>query len=287
MRNIKVKDMMFTTRDSVVTDKYINEVSRISLLTGDDEVKLARLAREGDESAMNQLVTANLRFVISVAKRYQVSNMSIMDLISEGNIGLMTAARNFDERRGFRFISYAVWHIRQRIYAFVNENDMIGVSSHKKAMHRKIKARVTMFQQTHDREPSFDELSEIVGVETDVIRECLADMSMRLVSTSASMPGFAEFTMEIGLTDETGPRPDDSFRDESMRTDVIRLMSSVLNPRENSIVRMYYGIECREMSITEISWKLNLTSERIRQIMKKIMCKLRHGRNSKMRYVTL
>ena len=261
------------TQRTRTVDEYLHDINRIPLLTLEEETELATRAREGDEEALARLVEANLRFVVSVAKQYQGRGLELVDLISEGNVGLMKAARKYDPTRGFKFISYAVWWIRQQILQALSEGsrtirlplNQVGV------LNKVLRARLA-FEQENGREPSDEELASLLGVP----REKLADtmrVDTRGVSLDRPLGEDGDNTLQEILPDADAPAADAAQERESLRADLDEVMS-VLDSRERKVIRLSFGIGCPQMSLEEIGEDLHLTRERVRQLRMKAIRKL-------------
>ncbi|MBR4313009.1 MAG: RNA polymerase sigma factor RpoD/SigA [Bacteroidaceae bacterium] len=277
MRQLKISKSI-TTRDNTL-DRYLQEISRESMITIEEEVLLAQRIRQGDRRALNKLTSANLRFVVSVAKQYQNQGLSLSDLINEGNIGLIKAAEKFDETRGFKFISYAVWWIRQSILqAIAEQSRSIRLPLNQVGLINKISKEIARFEQEHERRPSAEELSDILDIPVDKIEDTL-QQSGRQISVDAPFVEGEENSLLDVLTNDDAPRTDHSLMDESLSTEISRSLST-LNDRERDILQMFFGIGCHEMTLEEIAEHFGLTRERVRQIKEKALRHMRHSYRS-------
>ncbi len=281
MRQLKIAHKI-TTRESQALDKYLNEIGKISMLTPEEEVKLAQRIREGDQEALDQMTRANLRFVVSVAKQYQNQGLSLSDLINEGNVGLIKAARRFDETKGFKFISYAVWWIRQSVLQAIVENSrIVRMPINKIGSYSKINDAHLSFVQQFEREPSDEELSEILGVSVKDVQTMTRGNSRHL-SLDAPLSGSdeGEATMlDVMIPDETS-EPDLQLMAESLREEVAEGMS-ILSPRETEVIASYYGLNGNEpLNLDEIGELYGLTRERVRQIKERALRRLRKAYNT-------
>lgn len=282
MRQLKITKSI-TSRDSASLDKYLQEIGREGLLTVDEEVELSQKIRKGDRRALDKLVRANLRFVVSVAKQYQNQGLSLPDLINEGNVGLIKAAEKFDETRGFKFISYAVWWIRQTILqALAEQSRIVRLPLNQVSAVNKITKAMTKFEQEFERKPSADELAELVNELPEKITDSLR-ASGRHVSVDAPFVEGEENSLLDVMVNHDSPMADKTLVNESLATEIDRALS-MLNEREKDIVEMSFGINHQEMTLEEIGERFGLTRERVRQIREKAIRKLRTGsRNSLLR----
>lgn len=272
MRQLKIA-IGITSRDSQSLDKYLNAISHEPLLTVEEEVELAQQIHKGNKQALDRLVCSNLRFVVSVAKQYQNQGLTLPDLINEGNIGLIKAAEKFDETRGFKFISYAVWWIRQSILqALAEQSRIVRLPLNQVSTIGKIRKLTTQFEQEHERKPTAEELSELTDEMPEKIKDSIR-ANGRCVSVDAPFSDDDDNTLlDVMSTDDTST--DKHALDMSLATEIERLLS-LLDKREKDIVEMSYGINHREMTLEEISAKFGLTRERVRQIKEKALRKLR------------
>lgn len=278
MKQLKISQSI--TERSPIIDKYLQEIAREPLLTTEEEVELFRQVREGNEEAFSKIVRCNLRFVVSVAKQYPTKNVGLLDLINEGNLGLIKAARKFDETRGFKFISYAVWWIRQSILqAIPEQSKIVRTPLNQVGALNKIRKAISEFEQEFERQPSVDELAERVGIDSEKVAEV---MSTNVKQTSVDAPfgdGEEGCLLDI-LKNDDAPCPENGLFHESLSTEVERVLSQ-LEERERDVVKMFFGLGCREMSLEEIGEAFNLTRERVRQIKEKAIRRLK-GQKSRM-----
>ncbi|MGX8695944.1 MAG: sigma-70 family RNA polymerase sigma factor [Prevotella sp.] len=283
MRQLKITKSI-TSRDSASLDKYLQEIGREALLPVEEEVELSQKIRKGDRRALDKLVRANLRFVVSVAKQYQNQGLSLPDLINEGNVGLIKAAEKFDETRGFKFISYAVWWIRQTILqALAEQSRIVRLPLNQVSAVNKITKAMTKFEQEYERKPSADELAELVNELPEKISDSLR-ASGRHVSVDAPFIEGEENSLLDVMTNPDSPMADKGLVSESLSTEIDRALG-VLNEREKQIIERSFGINNQpEMTLEEIGETFGLTRERVRQIREKAIRKLRSGsRNSLLR----
>lgn len=275
MRQLKITNSI-TSRGSQSLEDYLNDISKQPLLTAEEEVKLAQRIRNDDREALERLVCANLRFVVSVAKQYQNQGLTLPDLINEGNIGLIKAAEKFDETRGFKFISYAVWWIRQSILqALAEQSRMVRLPLNQVSAVSRINKLITKFEQEHERKPSADELSELIDETPEKIRDSLR-ANGRPMSMDAPLGDGDDSTLLEVISDDNMPSTDGRMIDTSLATEIDRMLDT-LDKREKTIVEMCFGINNREMTLEEISEKFGLSRERVRQIREKALLKLRHS----------
>jgi len=275
MRQLRIQNQI-TVREGPALDKYLNEISKLNPLSAEEEVELAVRIKQGDEAALNKLTTANLRFVVSVAKQYQNQGLTLSDLINEGNMGLIKAAKKFDETRGFKFISYAVWWIRQAIMSSLVENArMIRLPLNKVDSYKKINQELVKFLQHNQREPSPSELSEITGISEKDVRMLLKISSKHLSMDAPMSSDESSSSMIEVLENRNEDEPDGDLMSQSLK-DEVRNALSVLNDRESEIIAYYFGLEKeRSMSLEEIGEQMGLTRERVRQIKEKAIRRLR------------
>lgn len=275
MRQLKITNSI-TSRGSQSLEDYLNDISKQPLLTAEEEVKLAQRIRNDDREALERLVCANLRFVVSVAKQYQNQGLTLPDLINEGNIGLIKAAEKFDETRGFKFISYAVWWIRQSILqALAEQSRMVRLPLNQVSAVSRINKFIMKFEQEHERKPSAYELSELIDETPEKIRDSLR-ANGRPMSINAPLGEGDDSTLLEVISDENTPQADRGMIDISLATEIERMLDT-LDEREKTIVEMCFGINNREMTLEEISEKFGLSRERVRQIREKALLKLRHS----------
>lgn len=280
MRQLKISKQI-TNRESQSLDKYLQEIGKVDLLTPDEEVDLAKRIREGDQMALERLTKANLRFVVSVAKQYQNQGLSLGDLINEGNLGLIKAAQRFDETRGFKFISYAVWWIRQSILqALAEQSRIVRLPLNRVGSLNKISKTFSELEQKYEREPSPDELAEVLEVSTAEVVDTLK-ISGRHVSMDAPFVQGEENSLLDVLENDTEETPDSGLMNDSLRKEVQRALST-LTQREADVITLYFGLNGEHsMTLEEIGEKFNLTRERVRQIKEKAIRRLRHTSRSK------
>jgi len=271
----------FTNRESQSLDKYLQEIGKVDLLTPDEEIELAIRIRKNDSIALEKLVKANLRFVVSVAKKYQNQGLSLGDLINEGNLGLIKAAKRFDETRGFKFISYAVWWIRQSILqALAEQSRIVRLPLNRVGALNKIGKAYSNLEQEYEREPSAHELAQELEMDVSEISDTLK-IAGRAVSMDAPFAVGDENRLLDILENDEQPSPDFTLMSESLRNEIERALST-LSEREAEVVKLYFGLS-KEHSLTleEIGEKFNLTGERVRQIKEKAIRRLRHASRSK------
>ena len=279
MRQLKITKSI-TNRESASLDKYLQEIGRKDLITVDEEVELAQRIRMGDQAARDKLVSANLRFVVSVAKQYQNQGLSLPDLIDEGNFGLIKAAQKFDETRGFKFISYAVWWIRQSILqALAEQARIVRLPLNQVGSLNKMTKAVSRFEQIHERRPSPEELAELLDTSADKVNDTLK-VSGRHVSVDAPFVDGEDNSLLDVLPNNDSPMADFTLNQESLSKEVNRALDQ-LSPRERDILKMFFGIGCQEMTLEEIGAKFDLTRERVRQIKEKAIRRLK-GQKSKL-----
>jgi RNA polymerase primary sigma factor len=280
MRQLKISKQI-TNRESQSLDKYLQEIGKVDLLTADEEVVLAKRIREGDQLALEKLTKANLRFVVSVAKQYQNQGLSLGDLINEGNLGLIKAAQRFDETRGFKFISYAVWWIRQSILqALAEQSRIVRLPLNRVGSLNKISKTFSELEQKFEREPSPEELAEVLEVTASEIVDTMK-ISGRHVSMDAPFVQGEENSLLDVLENDGDEKPDDGLMTDSLRKEVQRALST-LTQREADVITLYFGLNGEHaMTLEEIGEKFNLTRERVRQIKEKAIRRLRHTSRSK------
>ena len=271
----------FTNREAQSLDKYLQEIGKVSLLTAEQEIELARKIKQGDPNALEKLTRANLRFVVSVAKQYQNQGLSLGDLINEGNLGLIKAARRFDETRGFKFISYAVWWIRQSILqALAEQSRIVRLPLNRVGVLNRIGKAYSSLEQEYEREPSPEELAKELEMDVHDISETL-QISSKHLSFDAPLAGDGENRLLDVIEDGEQTSPDTSLMSESLHEEINRALSK-LSELEAEIVKLYFGLEDGEpMTLEEIGDKFNLTRERIRQIKEKAIRRLRNATRSK------
>lgn len=280
MRQLKITKSI-TNRESASLDKYLQEIGREELVSPEEEVELAQRIRQGDQVALEKLTRANLRFVVSVAKQYQNQGLSLPDLINEGNLGLIKAAEKFDETRGFKFISYAVWWIRQSILqALAEQSRIVRLPLNQVGSLNKINKALGRFEQENERQPSTQELADMIDIPKDKIDDTLR-VSGRHVSMDAPFVDGEDNSLLDVLPNDDSPMADRGLNKESLSTEVERALQ-VLTPREREIIKCFFGIGCKEMTLEEIGENLDLTRERVRQIKEKAIRKLKKPSASKL-----
>lgn len=280
MRQLKISKSI-TNRESASLDKYLQEIGHEELLSTDEEVELAQRIRKGDKRALERLTKANLRFVVSVAKQYQNQGLSLPDLINEGNVGLIKAAEKFDETRGFKFISYAVWWIRQSILqAIAEQSRLVRLPLNQVGSVNKITRELNKFEQEHERKPSVNEIAERVDLPEDKIADAMKANS-RHVSMDAPIADGEDSCMIDFLAGDSS-NTDKELAIESLKAEVSRILK-LLTDKEQKVVRAFFGIDgSPEMTLDEIGEKYNLTRERVRQIKEKALRRLRHNTKNKL-----
>ncbi|MCS6974155.1 MAG: RNA polymerase sigma factor RpoD/SigA [Cyclobacteriaceae bacterium] len=280
MRQLKISKQI-TNRESQSLDKYLQEIGKVDLLTPDEEVELAKRIKEGDQIALEKLTKANLRFVVSVAKQYQNQGLSLGDLINEGNLGLIKAAQRFDETRGFKFISYAVWWIRQSILqALAEQSRIVRLPLNRVGSLNKISKTFSELEQKYEREPSPEELAEVLDVSTAEVIDTMK-ISGRHTSIDAPFVQGEENSLLDVLENDSEETPDAGLLNESLRKEVQRALST-LTQREADVITLYFGLNGEHaLTLEEIGEKFNLTRERVRQIKEKAIRRLRHTSRSK------
>ena len=280
MRQLKITKSI-TNRENASLDKYLQEIGREELISVEEEVELAQRIRKGDQKALDKLTRANLRFVVSVAKQYQNQGLSLPDLINEGNLGLIKAAEKFDETRGFKFISYAVWWIRQSILqALAEQSRIVRLPLNQIGSLNKVNKISSRFEQENERKPSAEELSEKLDIPLEKIADTIK-ISGRHVSMDAPFAEGEDNSLLDILVNDDSPMADSALINESLRKEIDRALST-LSERESAIVKMFFGIGCNEMTLEEIGDQFDLTRERVRQIKEKAIRKLRVGGKSKL-----
>jgi RNA polymerase primary sigma factor len=281
MRQLKITKSI-TNRESQSLEKYLQEIGREGLINFDEEVKLARRIREGDQVALDRLTKSNLRFVVSVAKQYQNQGLSLPDLINEGNLGLIKAAKRFDETRGFKFISYAVWWIRQSILqALAEQSRIVRLPLNQVGSLNKIRKAFSKLEQEFEREPSSEELSAILEIAPDKITDTMR-VSGRHVSMDAPLVSGEDNSLLDVLENSDSPRADTLLMSESLQLEIERSLST-LTEREREIVKLFFGIGVNHgLTLEEIGDKFDLTRERVRQIKEKAIRRLRHKSRSRL-----
>jgi len=281
MRQLKISKQI-TNRESQSLDKYLQEIGKVDLITSEVEVELAKRIREGDQIALEKLTKANLRFVVSVAKQYQNSGLTLGDLINEGNLGLIKAAKRFDETRGFKFISYAVWWIRQSIMqALAEQSRIVRLPLNRVSSLNRISKTFSDLEQKFQREPSTEEMAEVIGVTSEEVVDNLK-VSGRHISMDAPFAQGEDGNLLDVLTDSNQMQPDAGLMHDSLNEEVQRALAT-LTSREAEVLGLYFGLNnSNAMSLEEIGEKFNLTRERVRQIKEKATNRLRQTTKSRM-----
>lgn len=280
MRQLKITKSI-TSRENASFDRYLQEIGREELLTVEEEVELAQRIKKGDHKALEKLTKANLRFVVSVAKQYQNQGLSLPDLINEGNVGLIKAAEKFDETRGFKFISYAVWWIRQSILqAIAEKSNMIKLPLKQVGAVNKISHASSVFEQEHERRPSLNEMADELNMPEDKIEDAFK-ATRRHVSVDAPINDDEGNSLLDVIASDEGAEADNELVAESLREEICRALS-VLNDRERIIIKSFFGINQAEQTLEEIATKCGLTRERVRQVKEKAIRKLRNNTKSKL-----
>ena len=279
MRQLKISKSI-TNRESASLEKYLQEIGHQDLLTVDEEVELAQQIRKGDRKALERLTKANLRFVVSVAKQYQNKSLSLPDLINEGNLGLIKAAERYDETRGFKFISYAVWWIRQSILqAIAEQSRIVRLPLNQVGSVNRIARELNKFEQENERKPSVEEMADRIDLPEEKIAEAMK-INTNHVSMDAPFADGEDNSLLDVLPNTDSPSTDNVLDQESLRTEIGRVLD-VLNDREQKVIKAFFGIGMQEMTLEEIGDKYNLTRERVRQIKEKAIRRLRYNTKSK------
>ena len=280
MRQLKISKSI-TNRESESLEKYLQEIGREDLLTAEEEVELAQRIKKGDREALEKLTKANLRFVVSVAKQYQNQGLSLPDLINEGNLGLIKAAEKFDETRGFKCISYAVWWIRQSIHqAIAEQSRIVRLPQNQVGSVSKINRALNKFEQENERRPNVSEIAEKTDLPEDKVEVALKS-NTRHVSVDAPFSDSDDNSLLDVLVNDDAPMADRSLVIESLRNEIAAALN-ILNDREQKIIKSFYGIGCQEMTLEEIGHATGLTRERVRQIKEKAIRKLRNSTSNKL-----
>jgi RNA polymerase primary sigma factor len=279
MRQLKIAKQV-TNRESKSLDKYLQDISKIDLITAEEEVELAQKIKRGNQRALEKLVNANLRFVVSVAKQYQNQGLTLPDLINEGNFGLVKAAQRFDETRGFKFISYAVWWIRQSILqALAEQSRVVRLPLNKIGSINKINKTFSYLEQAHERPPSAEEIAEELGLSVSEVKQSLKNAGKHISMDAPFAEGEDSNLYDVISASET-PMPDTELVKESIREEIGRVLDT-LSEREADVVKLYYGIgQSSTMTLDEIGNTFDLTRERVRQIREKAIRKLRKSAKS-------
>ncbi|QNK77431.1 sigma-70 family RNA polymerase sigma factor [Winogradskyella sp. PAMC22761] len=280
MRQLKITKQV-TNRETASLDKYLQEIGKVDLITADEEVELAQRIKAGDQIALEKLTKANLRFVVSVAKQYQNQGLTLPDLINEGNLGLIKAAQRFDETRGFKFISYAVWWIRQSILqALAEQSRIVRLPLNKIGSINKINKTFAFLEQSHERPPSAEEIAKELDMTINDVKESMKN-SGRHVSMDAPLVEGEDSNLYDVLRSGESPNPDRDLLHDSLRTEIERALET-LTPREADVIRLYFGLGNQHpMTLEEIGETFDLTRERVRQIKEKAIRRLKHTSRSK------
>lgn len=280
MRQLKITKQV-TNRETASLDKYLQEIGKVDLITAEEEVELAQKVKQGDQLALERLTKANLRFVVSVAKQYQNQGLTLPDLINEGNLGLIKAAQRFDETRGFKFISYAVWWIRQSILqALAEQSRIVRLPLNKIGSINKINKTYAFLEQSHERPPSAEEIAKELDMTINDVKESMKN-SGRHVSMDAPLVEGEDSNLYDVLRSGESPNPDKELIHESLKTEIVRALET-LTPREADVVKLYFGLgENHPMTLEEIGETFDLTRERVRQIKEKAIRRLKHTSRSK------
>ena len=280
MRQLKITKSI-TNRESASLDKYLQEIGREDLITVEEEVELAQAIKKGDRLALEKLTKANLRFVVSVAKQYQNQGLSLPDLINEGNLGLIKAAEKFDETRGFKFISYAVWWIRQSILqALAEQSRIVRLPLNQVGSLNKINKALQKFEQENQRKPSAQELAIELDIPVDKVKDSLRVSGRHISMDAPFVEGEDNSLIDVMINDDA-PQADQTLMNESLQKEIDRALST-LTDRESEIIKMFFGIGCQEMTLEEIGDNFELTRERVRQIKEKAIRRLRQDSRSKL-----
>jgi len=280
MKQLKIVKQI-TNRESQSLDKYLQEIGKVDLITADEEVQLARRIREGDQVALEKLAKANLRFVVSVAKQYQHNSMSLGDLINEGNLGLIKAASRFDETRGFKFISYAVWWIRQSIMqALAEQSRIVRLPLNRVSSLNKISRTFSELEQKYQRDPSPEELADVLDIAPEEVADNMKNSNRQVSMDAPFVTGEGNSLLDV-LENDQVETTDSALMEESLRREVQRALST-LTARESDVISFYYGLNKEHaMTLEEIGEKFGLTRERVRQIKEKATKRLRHSSRSR------
>ncbi len=279
MRQLKITKSI-TNRESAALEKYLQEISKETMISAEEEVELAQRIKKGDQKALERLTKANLRFVVSVAKQYQNQGLSLPDLINEGNLGLLKAAERFDETRGFKFISYAVWWIRQSILQAISEQSrIVRLPLNQVGSVNKINREINRFEQINERRPSVDEIAEKVDLPHEKIDEALAINGHQISVDAPFVDGEDNSLLDV-MPNSDAPLADNELVEESLRSEIQNALNA-LNERERNVVEASYGINQPELTLEEIGTKFGLTRERVRQIKEKAIRKLRNSKANK------
>jgi RNA polymerase primary sigma factor len=280
MRQLKISKQV-TNRETASLDKYLQEIGKVELLRAEDEVELAQRIRQGDRLALERLTKANLRFVVSVAKQYQNQGLTLGDLINEGNLGLIKAAQRFDETRGFKFISYAVWWIRQSILqALAEQARIVRLPLNKIGFINKINRAFSQLEQEFEREPTNEELSIILNITVADVTDTMRSSGRHISMDAPLINGEDGTLMDVMPGDEGAPSPENNLINESLKREIERALVT-LTPREADVIRLYFGLADSALTLEEIGERFELTRERVRQIKEKAIRRLKHTSRSK------
>ena len=279
MRQLKITKSI-TNRESASLEKYLQEIGKEEMISAEEEVELAQRIKKGDQKALERLTRANLRFVVSVAKQYQNQGLSLPDLINEGNLGLLKAAERFDETRGFKFISYAVWWIRQSILQAISEQSrIVRLPLNQVGSGNKINREINRFEQLNERRPSLEEIAEKVDLPEDKIDEAMNINGHHISMDAPFVDGEDNSLLDV-MPNNDAPMADITLVEESLRSEIQNALN-VLNERERNVIEASYGINRQELTLEEIGTKFGLTRERVRQIKEKAIRKLRNCTKNK------
>ena len=279
MRQLKITKSI-TNRESAALEKYLQEISKETMISAEEEVELAQRIKKGDTKALERLTKANLRFVVSVAKQYQNQGLSLPDLINEGNLGLLKAAERFDETRGFKFISYAIWWIRQSILQAISEQSrIVRLPLNQVGSVNKINREINRFEQLNERRPSVDEIAENVDLPQEKIDEAMAINGHQISVDAPFVEGEDNSLLDV-MANSDAPLADNQLVEESLKSEIQNALSA-LNERERNVLEASYGINQPELTLEEIGTKFGLTRERVRQIKEKAIRKLRNSKANK------
>ena len=280
MRQLKITKQV-TNRETASLDKYLQEIGKVELISAEEEVELAQRIKQGDKIALEKLTKANLRFVVSVAKQYQNQGLSLPDLINEGNLGLIKAAQRFDETRGFKFISYAVWWIRQSILqALAEQSRIVRLPLNKIGSINKINKTYAKLEQEFEREPNAEEIAEVLDITEQEVKESMKNAG-RHISMDAPLVQDEDNTMYDVLKSDEAPTPETELLYESLRKEIDRAIST-LTDKEKNVIKLYFGLDGNHpLTLEEIGEKYDLTRERVRQIKEKAIRRLKHTSRSK------
>jgi RNA polymerase primary sigma factor len=279
MRQLKISKQV-TNRETLSLEKYLQEIGRVDLITPEEEVTLARKIKEGDQKALEKLTKANLRFVVSVSKQYQNQGLTLGDLINEGNLGLIKAAQRFDETKGFKFISYAVWWIRQSILqALAEQSRIVRLPLNKIGSLNKINKAYSKLEQDFEREPSADELATVLELTPDDIKDTMKTSGKHISMDAPLVMGEENSLLDV-LSSDDSPNPESGLMNESLRREIERALST-LTDREAEVIRLYFGLNAKHaLTLEEIGEKFDLTRERVRQIKEKAIRRLKQTSKS-------